>query len=105
MPKFKRLSGVNHVHRKNRLLPGDGASSNAYVSSLRATLWRKSQGQILQLPRPIPLHGICATDLQRKLVWNVPEPTTLALMGLGQAGIGYSWHRHMKAAYKEEERK
>jgi len=32
------------------------------------------------------------------IVVNVPEPVTLALMGLGLAGIGYRRHRSKKAA-------
>ncbi len=37
-------------------------------------------------------------DIDNVKLTQVPEPATLALMGLGLAGIGYKRHRSKKAA-------
>jgi len=66
MPEFEWLSVVNHVQRKDCLLPGFRTFSHAYISPLHATIRWKPQDQIVQLPRSIPLYGFFSTDVQRK---------------------------------------
>jgi len=66
MPLFRLFLEENHAHRETRLCPINGSSSNANISSLRESLRWKSQGQIIQLSRPIPLYELRSINLQRK---------------------------------------
>ena len=58
--------GLNYVCRQARFLSGDGASSAPRLSSMRRSLQWRFQSQRVYLPRPVPLHGLCPTNLPGK---------------------------------------
>jgi hypothetical protein len=63
------------IHRQTPFCTGDGSSAYAYSAALYTALQRQSSHQAIQLPRPIPQHGIRTTHLPRKLARyrNLPQ--------------------------------
>jgi hypothetical protein len=57
---------MTHGYGENRLCPGYGLFTRLQISEMRSTIQRPLQGQTLFLLEPIPLHGLCSTDLSGK---------------------------------------
>src|SRR3970282_1213389 len=65
-PASNLLVGGTHELGQVGVRANHAAFAADDVSPLCGALWRSAQGQELFLSRPIPLHGVCPTDLSRK---------------------------------------
>ena len=55
-----------HVFRPARVLSSDGPSADENLPPMHPALPRQSSHPVLHLPRPVPMHGICATHLSAR---------------------------------------
>ena len=65
-PSPRHVGGDGHALRSVRVLASDGPSADESLSQMCPTLPRQSSHPILHLPRPVPMHGICAAHLPRE---------------------------------------
>ena len=91
---FPGIFEVNYVYRQTRLRSGNGAPSNEGFSPMRETLQWQPQSKIIQLPRPISLHGFCAIDLQRKPPCNRNLPSVTKRKALSPGNTWWDFSQH-----------
>src|SRR5258708_27077365 len=65
-PAKQYIAGVADARRQVGFRAVDGAFAADDVSALRGPLSRRVQGQDVQLPRSVPLHGVCAVGVSRE---------------------------------------
>ena len=82
---------MTHGNWENRLCPTHGLSTQVRFSTMRPTIQRPLQGQTLFLLGPIPLHGLCPTDLSGKPSryrgMSSFDPTQTLSHGLSRKGL------------------
>jgi len=81
-PPHLCMRRVKDEFRENGLCSTDSASTTVRVQAMRPSLSWQSQGQKFLMHGPVSLHGVCPTDLSRKLARhrNVSQfPSTEAL--------------------------
>src|SRR3972149_24544 len=69
------FEGMADELRKNRLRAAGRVPSGARIPKVRRSVPRGVQGPAIHLSRPVPLHGLRATDVSRKPAGyrNLPE--------------------------------
>jgi len=58
---FSSIIEVNHEYREEYIRSGDGLYADSLISKMCSKIRWKPQDKKFQLPRSIPLYGICPT--------------------------------------------
>ena len=90
-----RLEQSGNVHRQTCFFTGNGSSSPAHLPTLRTTLQWQSPRKKFHLPGSVSQHGLCSTDLSRKLARysSLPKSSTEQALPYGhtfQGGTQYA---------------
>ncbi len=86
-PNFRR-GDLTDAYRQTHFFSGHGLLANAYFQAMCKPLPWKSKNQKLHMSRPVPMHGICATYIQRKPARYRSLPKGTAQQTLP---CGHSW--------------
>ena len=82
-PAMRSIAGANYVCGKAGVCVSLGAFAAAYVSTNRGPLFGRAEGEVVLVPRSVPVHGVRATDLsaepaRHRGVSARPAPEALA---------------------------
>ena len=80
------LEQLVDVYRQTHFCTGNGLFTSAHSSQMYSALRWQQEHQVLYLPGSVPLHGLCAANLPRKLARyrSLPQSTK-------QQALSY-WH-------------
>jgi len=87
LPNFGR-GDLTYVYRQTHFFSGYGLLAKAYLQAMCKPLPRKSENQKLHMSRPVSMHGLCATHIQRKPARYRSLPKGTAQQALP---YGHSW--------------
>ena len=102
LPGKRGLRSTAHVYRQTRLLPGHRADATAHLPPLCAALPGRAQGQVVQLPRPISVHGLRPTHLPRKSTRYRSLPSCPEKQTLSHGHSGQSITQHLGLRQREK---
>ena len=87
--------------RKNHFLSTDRLFSQIRISKMRQTIPRQLQNQNVLLLEPVPLHGLCSTDLSREPAGNRSLPTRRSKQNLSYGDSRSSLPQHLSSLFRK----
>ncbi len=93
LPNFGR-GDLIYVYRQTHFFSGYGLLAKTYLQAMCKPLPRKPENQKLHMSRPVPMHGICATYIQRESARyrSLPKGTAQQALSHGHSRWNSSEH-------------